>query len=1046
VNNSYELVLPAVNPVARYEFLAEIGTDPNLQVSPNERADSSGKVELVGGSDEPVVCKLQRNAVLKRGETWHVSFVVGVAPVNQLRRAFLYYLERERAHPYRPYLHYNSWYDIAWEPFALNETNCLEAIRLFGERFIDPYGVVLDGMVFDDGWDDPKSLWQFHDGFPRGFGPLAELCKRYNTRLGVWLSPFGGYGKPKAQRLQFGSERGFETNATGFSLAGQKYYGAFKQACLGMIRNFGVNHFKFDGMATGMYASGGGQYLLDTEAMQQLMLELRQEDPDLFINLTTGSWPSPFWLRYADSLWRQGGDMGHAGKGTTQQQWLTYRDQETHRNIVRKGPLFPVNSLMSQGVAYSRRGMAGDPTFDSRGFCDDVRAFFGSGTCLQELYIQPDKLSIEDWRVLAEAAKWSRTNAEVLVDTHWIGGDPGESEVYGYASWKPDKGILMLRNPDDRPREVTFDVGTVFELPIGAESDYLLKSPWAEDASRPALATRAGQLVSLRLKPFEVVVLEATPATDLRPSKNRPGIPALIPQAVSYVAKSGTFNLGPGTGLVAIGRDNVENHHFAEALRIATGLRLRLAEDAKASGLIHLRLNPDLAPRLGHEGYRLRITPESVNVEAAGEAGLFYGGVTLRQLLPAEAFRAATGDPANREWEIPCVEIEDYPRFSWRGLLVDPARHFLPLEFLKKLVDVMVLHKLNTLQIHLTDDQGWRLEIRKYPRLAEVGSRRKESPRRGNRNQGDGIPYGPFFYTQDQMREFVAYAHARNVTIVPEIEMPGHFLAALAAYPQFSCTGGPFEVQTRWGIHRDILCPGNDEAVRFARDVLEEVASVFPGKFIHIGGDEAPRDRWKTCSKCQARMKTEGLVREAQLQTWFNQRMEEVLASKGRLMIGWDEILEGGLTPEATVMSWRGMEGGVKAATAGHDVVMAPTTHCYFDYAQAKEPEEPESIGGFISLRTVYDFEPVPPSLPAEKRRHVLGGQGALWSEFMWSGEDVEYFAFPRATALSEVVWSPAESRDFESFKKRLPAHLRRLEALGVNFRKDPGTIRPPKP
>ena len=321
-----------------------------------------------GGKELQIVrCLLPRNSILRRGETLTLSSVLGVAPAGQMRRAFLHYLERERAHPFRPYLHYNSWYDTAWDPFALNETNCLHAIRVIGERFIQPHRVVFDGMVFDDGWDDPKSLWRFHSGFPRGFTPLAALCRDYNTRLGVWLSPFGGYGKPKDERMKFGSGQGYETNATGFSLAGPRYYQAFKDACVGMIRNYGVNHFKFDGIANGMYASGGGQFVLDTDAMRTLMLDLRREDPNLYINLTTGSWPSPFWLRYADSIWRQGGDMGHAGKGSRQQQWLTYRDQEVYRNIVLKGPLFPLNSLMTQGVAYSRHGMAGDPTFNSAG-------------------------------------------------------------------------------------------------------------------------------------------------------------------------------------------------------------------------------------------------------------------------------------------------------------------------------------------------------------------------------------------------------------------------------------------------------------------------------------------------------------------------------------------------------------------------------------------------------------------------------------------------------------------------------------------------------
>jgi hypothetical protein len=458
------------------------------------------------------LCRIPRNVVLKRGDTMTQSFVFGVAPAGQMRRAFLYYLERERAHPYRPYLHYNSWYDTAWSPFALNETNCLEAIRLCGERLIKPHGVIMDGMVFDDGWDDPKTLWRFHSGFPNRFKPLAELCREYNTHLGVWLSPFGGYGEPKEQRIKFGRAQGYELNATGFSLAGPKYYAAFRDACAGMIRNYGVNHFKFDGIAAGMAASGGAQYVLDTEAMRRLMLELRQEDPNLYINLTTGSWPSPFWLRYADSVWRQGGDMGLAGKGTRQQQWLTYRDQEVYRNIVGKGPLYPLNSLMTQGVAYSRQGMAGDPTFNSAGFKDDVHAFFGSGTALQELYIQPGKLTAEDWRALAEAAKWSRANADVLVDTHWIGGDPAKLQVYGYASWSARKGIVMLRNPDVQPREYALDVAAAFELPLGAQTKYLLKSPWSEDAAKPALRAEAGKPLRIPLKPFEIVVLDALPS------------------------------------------------------------------------------------------------------------------------------------------------------------------------------------------------------------------------------------------------------------------------------------------------------------------------------------------------------------------------------------------------------------------------------------------------------------------------------------------------------------------------------------------------------
>lgn len=462
-------------------------------------------------TDGHLPCRLRREATLRKGESFTQSFVIGVAPAGQMRRAFLYYLERERAHPFRPFLHYNSWYDISWRGELFDEATSLDAIRLFGDRFIKPHGMVMDAMVLDDGWDDPKTLWQFNSGFPKGFTPLVAPCKRYRTRLGVWLSPFGGYGELKKQRLQFGSGQGYETNALGFSLAGPKYYAAFKGACAGMIRKYGVNHFKFDGIAGGAYSSGAAAYVRDSEAMRRLMLELREEDPRLYINLTTGSWPSPFWLRYADSIWRQGHDMNFAGKGPKQQQWLTYRDQEVFRNIVGKGPLFPLSSLMTQGVAYSRHGMAGEATFNSAGFKDDVRAFFGGGTGLQELYIQPGKLTPQDWAVLAEAAKWSRANAGVFVDTHWIGGNPAKLEVYGYASWTPRKGIVMLRNPDDQPREFALDVGAAFELPAGAATKYALRSPWAEDAARPALAAEAGQPLKMKLQPFEIVILEAMP-------------------------------------------------------------------------------------------------------------------------------------------------------------------------------------------------------------------------------------------------------------------------------------------------------------------------------------------------------------------------------------------------------------------------------------------------------------------------------------------------------------------------------------------------------
>ncbi len=523
--------------------------------------------------------------------------------------------------------------------------------------------------------------------------------------------------------------------------------------------------------------------------------------------------------------------------------------------------------------------------------------------------------------------------------------------------------------------------------------------------------------------------------------------PALVPTPARMELRHGSFTLTPSTTVVAGPGAETEAQRLAAALRVPTGFALPLRSRTPAEPVIELILDNSLDDRLGKEGYCLSVKPTRVLIRAAGEAGLFYGGITFRQLLPPEAFATnAIAPPPINGWTTPCIEIEDQPRFVWRGLLLDVARHFMPPEFIRKLVDLMAMHKLNSLQLHLTDDQGWRLEIRKHPRLTEIGAVRKESPIKGDRTRGDGARYGPFFYTQAQIRDLVAYATSQHVTLVPEIEMPGHFLAALAAYPQLSCRGGPFEVRTTWGVEPDILCAGNDDAVAFAQDVLAEVVELFPSRFIHIGGDEAPRDRWKTCPKCQARMKAEGLKSEAQLQTWFNQRIEQFLARHGRRLIGWDEILEGGLTHGAAVMSWRGTTGGLAAAQAGHDVVMSPTSHCYFDYAQARGPAEPECIGGFIPLPVVYEFEPVPAGLHHTKHHHILGAQGNLWTEFMWTPQDVEYFAFPRAVALAEVVWSPATNRRFDEFLDRLKVHLKRLDMRNVNYRRlDEWSIAPLK-
>ena len=411
-------------------------------------------------------------------------------------------------------------------------------------------------------------------------------------------------------------------------------------------------------------------------------------------------------------------------------------------------------------------------------------------------------------------------------------------------------------------------------------------------------------------------------------------------------------------------------------------------------------------------------------IAAAEPAGLFYGVQTLYQLLPPEIEAAAPQPEVS--WRIPGIQITDRPRFPWRGMHLDVARHFMPVDFVKKYIDLIAYHKMNTFHWHLTDDQGWRIEIKKYPKLTEIGSSRRES-------MGDGTPHGGF-YTQEQIRDLVDYARKRFVTIVPEIELPGHAQAALAAYPELSCTGGPFEVSTKWGVHKEVFCAGNEQTFTFLQDVLTEVMALFPGEVIHIGGDEVPKDRWQACSKCQQRIKDEGLQDEHELQSYFIRRIEAFLNARGRRIIGWDEILEGGLAPNAAVMSWRGMDGGIAAAKAGHEVVMTPTWHCYFDYYQAKF-DEPKAIGGYLPLRKVYEFEPLPDDIPADQQHFILGGQGNVWTEYIATPEYAEYMAVPRMSALAEVVWSPRSSRDFENFQRRMLSHYDRLVLKNVHFR-----------
>ena len=437
---------------------------------------------------------------------------------------------------------------------------------------------------------------------------------------------------------------------------------------------------------------------------------------------------------------------------------------------------------------------------------------------------------------------------------------------------------------------------------------------------------------------------------------------------------------------------------------------------------------------LHDEGYALTVTPRGATVSGASPRGVLWGAQTLRQLLTPPAPPNASAGESDAPAALPVVDIVDHPRFAWRGLHLDVARHFFPVPFIEQLIDLMSLYKYNTLHWHLTDDQGWRIEIRSRPRLTEIGSRRTATPLPHDRTRSDGAPYAGH-YTQEQVRRVVAYAAERGVTVVPEIEMPGHSQAALASYPELGCASGEYEVATTWGIKGDVLCAGRDTTFSFLEEVLDEVLELFPSPFIHVGGDECPKQAWRGCRHCQQRIAAERLAGADELQSWFIRRVAGWLADRGRRLLGWDEILEGGLAPGATVMSWRGSDGGVAAATAGHDVVMSPNTHCYFDYYQARDTAaEPPAIGGHLPLQQVYAFEPVPPAL-AGHAAHVLGVQGNIWTEYMVTESQVQYMAFPRALALAKVAWTPADLRSPAEFRDRLAAHRPLLDRLGVNYR-----------
>jgi hypothetical protein len=459
----------------------------------------------VAANDE-VQCRLTRNAVLKDGETLVQRFVLGVAAPGQMRRGFLAYIERARAHPYRPFLHYNSWFDISWNKQKYDEAQCLNVIQQFGQQLVRKRGVRMDSFLFDDGWDNNRTLWKFNSGFPDGFTPLKKAAAKYGAGIGVWISPFGGYDVAKMQRLKYASQFGYETNASGFSLAGTKYYALFRKICLQMIHKYGVNQFKFDGLAAGAKANENG-LTRDGDAMLRLVEDLRAAEPNIYINQTTGTWPSPFWLLYVDSTWRGGADHDFQGQGSWCQRWMTYRDAQTYDNVVTKAPLYPLNSLMLHGIIYAKNA-SGLTNMSDADFADQAREFFGNGTQLQEMYITPALLDKQNWDDLAEAAKWSRRNAEVLVDTHWIGGNPTKGEVYGWASWSPRKAILVLRNPTGQPANFTADAAKLFELPSGVPGKFVMHSPWKEDSGKPPVTMESGKPTTFTLKPFELLVLD----------------------------------------------------------------------------------------------------------------------------------------------------------------------------------------------------------------------------------------------------------------------------------------------------------------------------------------------------------------------------------------------------------------------------------------------------------------------------------------------------------------------------------------------------------
>lgn len=469
---------------------------------------------------------------------------------------------------------------------------------------------------------------------------------------------------------------------------------------------------------------------------------------------------------------------------------------------------------------------------------------------------------------------------------------------------------------------------------------------------------------------------------------------------------------------------------LASYIKEATGYEPKVIAGNADRG-IHLSIASDIQHP---EGYRLLVSENGIEIAGASNAGIFYGVQTLRKSIPAVA--------VGMDVELPSICINDYPRFPYRGMHLDVSRHFFPTDSVKKFIDMLALHNMNRFHWHLTDDQGWRIEIKKYPELTKIGAQRKETVIGRNSGKYDGKPYGEgMFYTQDEIRDVIAYAQERFITIIPEIDLPGHQLAAITTYPELGCTGGPYEVWTQWGVSDDVICAGNEKAMTFLEDVLGEVIDLFPSEYIHVGGDECPKVRWKSCPKCQARIKAEGIkgdskhTAEEYLQSYVISRMEKFVESKGRHIIGWDEILEGGLAPNATVMSWRGVDGGIEAAKQKHNVIMTPNSYLYFDYYQSTDTEhDPLAIGGYLPLERVYSFEPTA-GIPEEYQKYVTGVQANLWTEYIPTFSQVEYMVLPRMDALAEVQWTNAP-KDFKAFLPRLVRMTELYDRLGYNYAK----------